>query len=128
MYLSKIFDWGRELYSSLSYRRRNGDILPPLRFFLEPTYRCNCSCPFCYVEDHSRCEEMSTSEWLAVIAQIPPQSFISWEGGEATLREDFLELLRFSRRRVWGKVNLITNGTVLNPVQLGQLRPARLSQ
>ncbi|MBQ7567404.1 radical SAM protein [bacterium] len=109
------FDAGRQLYAACSYYRPSGRIWPPLRVIIEPTYRCNCRCPFCYVEDHSGAGELTTEQWLGIIAQVPRYAFISFEGGEVTLRRDFFELLRFCRQRVWGKVNVLTNGTALSP-------------
>ena len=119
--LSKVFDWGRQAYGNMASLEAQGRIVPPLRFFLEPTYRCNCRCPFCYVGEHRAEGELSTAQWLGVMEQIPRWAFVSFEGGEVTLRSDFFELLAAARRRVLGKVNVLTNGTVLNPVQLGRL-------
>lgn len=118
---SQLFDWGRWAYGVLASQQPQARLFSPLRFFLEPTYRCNCRCPFCYVGEHRADGELSTSQWLGVIQQIPRWAFISFEGGECTLRSDFLVLLAAARRRVLGKVNVLTNGTVLNPVQLGRL-------
>lgn len=112
-----------------------------MRYTLEITHRCNLRCNFCYVSDRQnskhwadgsaadnaslRCQELDTSQWLDIIAQIPRWSFISFEGGEVFVRPDFLRLLRAASKRVWGKVNLITNGTLLNDEAIAELLSIR---
>ncbi len=110
---SFLFDSARELYSGLSYIRNSGKILPPLRYIFELTYRCNLTCPFCYLGEKNKVNELTTEEWFSVIDQIPFYAFISFLGGEIFIREDWEQLLKYASKRVFGKVNIFSNGTLL---------------
>jgi len=83
------------------------------------TYRCNLKCTFCYAgcnctrnpvgDDH----EMTTAEVKQVLCKIYQDAevpSVSFTGGEATLRPDLTELVRFAAE-LGMRVNLITNGT-----------------
>lgn len=83
------------------------------------TYRCNNSCLFCYAgcgKDHKKNEEMSLKEIKYIItlfrdkAKIP---FFSFTGGEPLIRPDLENMIRFAYKSGL-KVNLITNGTLVN--------------
>jgi radical SAM protein with 4Fe4S-binding SPASM domain len=83
------------------------------------TYRCNLRCKFCYAgcnctrnpvgDDH----EMTTVEVKQVLRKIYHEAevpSVSFTGGEATLRPDLAELVRYAGD-LGLRVNLITNGT-----------------
>lgn len=110
---SFLFDTARNLYGEFSYAGNSGKALIPLRYILEITYRCNLRCPYCYVGEHSSSYEMSTSEILDIIKQIPSFGFITLVGGEPLIRQDFLEIFEAASRQTFGKTNLITNGSLL---------------
>ncbi len=95
------------------------------------TYRCNLSCKFCYAG--CRCtrrasKEMTTDEIKRVLdvihrdAQVPS---VSWTGGEPTMRDDLVELTGYACS-IGLRVNLITNGTLLNETLVTQLKDAGL--
>ncbi len=114
---SEIFDFIRNLYSKISYNPpfiNTGKAVLPLRYFFELTYRCNLRCPFCYLGDKREKDELSTSNWFNIIKQIPFYSFVTLVGGEVLLREDFSEILYKVSKHVLGKVNVVTNGTLIN--------------
>ncbi len=83
------------------------------------TYRCNLRCTFCYAGCNCTRNpvgddrEMTTAEVKQVLwkiyhdAEVPSVSFT---GGEATLRPDLAELVRYAAE-LGMRVNLITNGT-----------------
>jgi radical SAM protein with 4Fe4S-binding SPASM domain len=85
------------------------------------TYRCNLKCGFCYANcSCHRSEssaELSTDEAYRILriirdeAEVPGVSFT---GGEPLLRADLVELVRFARHETGLRVNLITNGTLVN--------------
>jgi radical SAM protein with 4Fe4S-binding SPASM domain len=87
------------------------------------TYRCNLRCRFCYAGCNCTQNpvgddrEMTTAEVKRVLrkiyqdAQVPSVSFT---GGEATLREDLVELVGYASD-LGLRVNLITNGTRITP-------------
>ena len=114
MNYSNLFDIGRKLYTSISYKNKYGKAIIPLRYFLELTYRCNLKCPFCYVGDDRNKQELTTDEWKNVIKQIPFYGIITLVGGEPFLRTDFPEILEYASKKVFRKVHIVTNGTVLN--------------
>lgn len=109
---SKLYDKVQEGYALLPYCFGRGKSLTPIRYTLELTYRCNLNCSFCYVGKIKNTQELSTEEWLKIIDQIPPFRLITFIGGEVLLRKDFKILLEQSLKR--NKVNLVTNGTLLN--------------
>lgn len=86
----------------------------PLRYSLELTYRCNLNCPYCYVGNFERKEELSASDWKEIISQIPFYGLITLVGGEPLIRKDFDEIFDATIKKVIGKVNVVTNGILLN--------------
>lgn len=114
---SYLFDLFRNLYADISYHsflNKTGSAVIPLRYFLELTYRCNLNCPYCYIGQNRHKEELSTDEWLKLISQIPRYAFITLVGGEPFLRKDFVEIMNAASKRTFGKVNVVSNGTLLN--------------
>ncbi len=82
------------------------------------TYRCNAKCQFCYagcnctVNPVGNDKEMTLDEVKAVLDKIVEQAkvpSVSFTGGEATLRKDLPEMVRYARS-IGMRVNLITNG------------------
>ena len=114
---SNLFDISRDLYSKISYSRffeKTGRALLPLRYFFELTHLCNLNCPYCYVGENRKKEELTTDEWLSVINQIPFYSFITLVGGEPLIRKDFCEILEYASKKVLRKVNVVTNGVLID--------------
>lgn len=111
---SKMFDIARNLYAMPSYNNRWGKALMPLRYFFELTYRCNLNCPYCYVGSDRNKDELSTEEWFKIIDQIPFYSFVTLVGGEPLVRKDFIEILEKTAKKTLGKLNVVTNGILIN--------------
>lgn len=114
---SYLFDLFRNLYADLSYKTKHiktGYANIPLRYFLELTYRCNLNCPYCYIGRHRELNELTTEEWINTISQIPRYGIITLVGGEPLIRDDFYKILNYSSKRVFKKVNVVTNGILLN--------------
>lgn len=111
---SYLFDILRKGYSLFSEYNPCNYMLPPVRYFLELTYRCNLRCPFCFINKDRTKNEMTTREWKTIIDQIPFYSFISIVAGEVMLREDFFEILEYACKKTMGKISIITNGILLN--------------
>jgi MoaA/NifB/PqqE/SkfB family radical SAM enzyme len=114
MNYSKIFDNIRNFYSYFNYFSKYGKAILPLRYFFELTHKCNLSCPYCYVEKSEIKEELSTLEWKNIIKQIPFYSFITLVGGEVLIRPDFSEILFECCKKTLSKVNVVTNGILMN--------------
>lgn len=111
---SKLFDIFRNLYAMPAYNSKYGKGLVPMRYFFELTYRCNLQCPYCYVGSDRNKQELSTQEWFDVIKQIPFYSFITLVGGEPLVREDFIPILEKACKKTFGKVNVVSNGLLLD--------------
>jgi len=111
---SKLFDLFRNLYAMPAYNSKYAKALMPLRYFFELTYRCNLQCPYCYVGDDRNKQELSTEDWLKVIEQIPFYSFVTLVGGEPLIRHDFIPILEKVCKKTFGKVNVVSNGILLN--------------
>lgn len=111
---SKLFDVARDLYAMPSYYNKLGKALIPLRYFFELTYLCNLQCPYCYVGEERKKNELTTKEWFKVIDQIPFYSFVTLVGGEPLLRKDFIPILEKTAKKTFGKLNVVTNGLLIN--------------
>ncbi len=114
MNLSRLFDFGRDLYAMRAYYNRSEIAPVPLRYFFELTYRCNLQCPYCYVGDDRNKDEMSTQDWFNIINQIPWYSFVTLVGGEPLIRKDFIDILMKTSKKTFGKLNVVSNGILIN--------------
>lgn len=111
---SKLFDIARNLYAMPSYHNKLGKAIIPLRYFFELTYLCNLQCPYCYVGEERKKNELSTEEWFNIIEQIPFYSFVTLVGGEPLIRKDFVQILEKTAKKTSGKLNVVSNGILIN--------------
>lgn len=87
----------------------------PYRMDLALTYRCNNDCPHCYVARSPNYPEMGTVTWKGVLDRVWEVGIphVCFTGGEATLREDLVELVAYAEEK--GLVTgLLTNGRCLS--------------
>ena len=87
----------------------------PYRMDLALTYRCNNRCPHCYVARPPDYAEMDTAAWRAVLERVWEAGIphVCFTGGEATLRDDLVELVAYAEGL--GLVTgLLTNGRRLS--------------
>lgn len=96
------------------------------------TYRCNLSCKFCYAgcqcskkDDSTEMTTAQVKQVLDVIRNDAEVPSVSWTGGEPTLRDDIVELTAHATR-IGMRVNLITNGTMLDCDLVSRLKDAGL--
>ena len=73
----------------------------PYRMDLALTYRCNNDCAHCYNARERNFPELSTEQWYSIIDKcfdlgVP---HIVFTGGEATLRNDLPELIRYAESK-----------------------------
>lgn len=128
-FLQKILP---RLYSFLPFYLAPRLSLPPVQVFFEVTYRCNLRCDMChYLEIIEETEskqtyknEMSSEEVKKAIAKLPRFSLITFTGGEAFMKSDFMDILEFATQR--HKVHIITNGTTLSEKVVEDLMRLRL--
>ncbi len=114
MNYSKLFDFARDFYTSLSYNDKYGRAKIPFRYFLELTYHCNLACPYCYVGKERNKKELTTDEWKKVINQLPFYSIATLVGGEPLIRKDFIDILAYTSKKIWNKVHVVSNGILIN--------------
>lgn len=83
----------------------------PYRMDLALTYRCNNDCGHCYVERKREFPELGTGEWKEILDRIWDIGIphVVFTGGEATLREDLLELVEYAED-IGLVTGLLTNG------------------
>jgi radical SAM protein with 4Fe4S-binding SPASM domain len=98
------------------------------------TYRCNLKCSFCYAGCNCTTNpvgddrEMTTAEVRTVLRKIYEDGqvpSVSFTGGEATIRRDLGELVRYAHE-LGLRVNLITNGTLITDARATALAAAGL--
>jgi len=121
----------RQAVESVSFARPFNTL--PVLSEIAVTFRCNLRCGFCYAAagpcTANRWPEAPTADIVRILgiirrdAQVPSVSFT---GGEPTLRTDLPDLVR-AGRDLGLRVNLITNGTLLDPTLVADLRRAGLS-
>ena len=124
--LSDIFDKARNLYSDFSYNNRYGRALIPLRYFFELTYRCNLNCPYCYIGDERKKNELTKEEWFEVINKLPPYAIVTLVGGEPNIRKDFAEILFYLSKKIFHKTHLVTNGILITPEVIKEFERSKL--
>jgi MoaA/NifB/PqqE/SkfB family radical SAM enzyme len=128
-FLQKIIP---KAYSFLPFYFRPESSFPPFQVFFEVTYRCNLRCDMCHylgiIEDTETKKkyknEMSADEVMQAIASLPQHTLITFTGGEAFMKSDFLEILEFACKK--HKVHVITNGTLLTEQTVEKLMTLRL--
>jgi len=122
---------------------RTGNVLISRYLGLSPRYcpvmllfltgRCNLRCRFCGVCDlehgYTDGEELSTEQWKDVIRTASEKlgtmlGVVS--GGEALLREDVFEIIRYAEERGIS-IHLCTNALLLNEDKMARLRDSGVS-
>ncbi len=103
----------------------------PYRVDLALTYRCNNRCSHCYVPPERRSwdatTESDTDTWKQILDTLLDLSIphVTFTGGEPTLREDLVELVRYSEE-IGIIAGLVTNGRRLTKSLVADLVDAGL--
>ncbi|MGF7431528.1 hypothetical protein BFT35_08495 [Thermoanaerobacterium thermosaccharolyticum] len=95
----------------------------PIGIACEITNKCNISCKHCCVDAvNGDINELTTEQWKYIIDQISENRVfvITFTGGEALLREDVFDLIKYSKEKKLG-TSLLTNGSLLNVKTLEKL-------
>lgn len=108
----RLYNRFQSVYTYFHYNFGRGRAFLPLRYNMHLTYRCNLRCPFCYIGNPEKQEELDTESWLRFLDGVPRLSLLSYSGGEITLRPDFKTILRKSLDT--GRVTFLTNGTLMD--------------
>ncbi len=103
---------------------RVGFVPPPFRIQIDITDRCNFRCPTCTKWNAAPSKrELKTHEWRTVfekIRNVPLLREVTIGGGEALMREDIFDILRFAKKQDLYTV-LISNGWRVDGYVLKQL-------
>lgn len=91
---------------------------PPFPFDaqVELTYRCSLDCIHCYCKGlEGKEEELTTNEFKRIFDEIHKQGclWLALTGGEPLIREDFLEIYSYARRKGF-VITIFTNGQLFN--------------
>lgn len=90
------------------------------------TSKCNANCMMCgirrYINEKNQSEDLSKCELLSLIDELSKLkcSFITFSGGEPTLRNDLLDLVNYATNKNM-YVSLNTNGYLLTSKYLSEL-------
>ena len=86
------------------------------------TNRCNENCIHCLVCRRPACE-LTTREVKAIICELRELNCmnVTFTGGEAMLREDFFEILNFTKQKGIG-IKFLSNGTLVSETNIKQLK------
>ncbi len=107
----------------------------PVLSELALTYKCNLTCRFCYagcnctVNPTGSNDELNINDFKAIIDTIYKEArvpSISFTGGEPSLRKDVLLACTEYAKKLGMRVNLITNGTLINEQYAKDLKNAGL--
>jgi len=101
-------------YLDVDTQKPFSQIKNPLRVDFALTYRCDNNCSHCYVARSKNMPEMTTEEWKKVIDIMYDLGIpnITFTGGEATLRDDLIQLIAHSQD-IGIICGLVTNGRKL---------------
>lgn len=93
----------------------------PFSAMLEIADRCNEACIHCYQVQGQK-GELETEQWERVMRELAELGvmFLTFSGGEATLRKDFLHLVAYARRLRFA-VRIFTNGLNVDAAMAAEL-------
>jgi AdoMet-dependent heme synthase len=91
------------------------------------TRQCNLKCSYCSAAnflDNETEPELSTTEWINVLKRLKEIGVftIDFTGGEIFLREDVFEILKTAVACRFSKIEVLTNGTLITPVEASKLK------
>lgn len=97
-----------------SYILNKRNIYYPRSAEVALTYRCNFKCKHCNATTIKAADPLKTDDWLSFFKQFDQLGglFVTFTGGEPSLREDLPELIHFISKKTSLLATLISNGTV----------------
>ncbi len=112
---SKTVNW-KDAFESFVFTGKVSALRTPLSIHLDPTFRCNMRCVFCYDSSGSGhgLAEMTLEEIQGIIDECVELDVVdvTFGGGEPFMRSDFLDIVRYAKRKKL-RVFLLTNGTLI---------------
>jgi len=91
------------------------------RLYFASLNQCNEDCLFCVRRgDESPLKFINTKEAKKILSRKKKEGYqeIFFDGGEPTLRDDLVELIRFAKSKKFKSVNILTNGVLLSDERL----------
>lgn len=81
---------------------------------IEVTSRCNASCEYCYI-DTSIAADLSREQACFILDKLSAAGvlMITFTGGEPFLHRDFLDILRYTIKKDFWKISILTNGSCM---------------
>jgi molybdenum cofactor biosynthesis enzyme MoaA len=100
----------------------------PMLLKVLPTLRCNIRCSMCF-QDHYGSVDIGENFWAEIDQLLPVSHEITFQGGEVTLDRHFRQFLTSESLRAHPhvRINLITNGTVLDKELSDALNAVRMN-
>ena len=96
----------------------------PLWTHIYVTRKCNLNCKYCFVKDQKK-TELDGKGLINVIDKLYALGcrFISFFGGEPTIRKDFVDMVEYANRKGMF-THMTTNGILLTPDYINRLGKA----
>jgi radical SAM protein with 4Fe4S-binding SPASM domain len=100
----------------------------PLRVNLEVTDKCNLNCIYCYNKNKKIKDKILSFDEIKKIIDILKKNTVvlTVTGGEPLMRDEIFEILRYASKKI-PKVNLLTNGTLLDELKIVKLKDIHLN-
>jgi|GEM_PF-1638545 len=97
----------------------------PIDVHWDITYKCNLNCIHCYLGDlrMKKNDELQYSECIKILEELRSLGTfnITFSGGEPFLKPEFITIVKEARKMGF-KINIITNGTLLNNEMIDELK------
>jgi radical SAM protein with 4Fe4S-binding SPASM domain len=106
----QYFDFSSQLHDKTASK------VNPVTGQFELTFRCNLNCVHCYAAEEPKKKELSYSQVLGILGKINHAGclWLSFTGGEPLIREDFIDIYRYAKRKGF-IISILTNATLVNP-------------
>jgi uncharacterized radical SAM superfamily Fe-S cluster-containing enzyme len=101
--VEKDVEFYKKVMNEYPVKRKSSDIKLMIPF----THKCNMNCNFCWLPQNNR-EDFSTEDLKKIISESKCKS-VRLSGGEPTIRNDLMDILRFIKKNKKDTV-LMTNG------------------
>jgi len=105
------------IFDNFVFSGRCKRLTSPYEINIDLTFQCNLRCIFCYsssTNQHNKSSEMSTDEIFDIIDEFKKLNgaFVLFGGGEPFIRDDFLEIFKYTKSKgLWTYV--LTNGSLI---------------
>ena len=101
----------RMLYGCLKYKIFGTGTILRIKHYI--TYKCDLSCPYCYIKGF-KADELNTQEIKCLMDKYRSEGAVQWTfiGGEPLIREDIGDLITYAKQKGF-IVGMVTNGLLI---------------